>query len=265
MNRFFGLDSPFFKVMTKIADFILLNILVLVFSIPIVTIGPALTAMYYVALKEVRNEEGYLWKSFWKAFKENFKQGFIIELIVILVAVVFYVNIVTCYRWTYEGSMLGQILMFLNIGLAIICVAALIYIFPLLAQFRNTVKGTLFNSLLMAMKHLPQTIVLLILTGLLVYAIISYPLFIFIFIGLIAYVQSYVLAKIFRQYMPKEEPIPDTYEVPEDVDDIWKRLAAGSADDEPQDAGGDNQSGAAPPQDVADDEAEQSGGSDIGG
>ena len=67
---------------------------------------------------------------------------------------------------------------------------------------------------------------------LLVYAIISYPVFIFLFIGLIAYVQTYVLAKIFKQYMPKEEFIPDTYEVPEDVDDIWDRLAAGTAGEE---------------------------------
>ena len=52
MGKFFGLDSPFFKVMTKVADFIILNFLVLVFSIPVVTIGPALTAMYYVALRK---------------------------------------------------------------------------------------------------------------------------------------------------------------------------------------------------------------------
>ena len=231
MGKFFGLDSPFFKVMTKVADFIILNFLVLVFSIPVVTIGPALTAMYYVALKEARGEEGYIWRDFWKSFKANFKQGFVIELIVAAIIAVLGLNIVTCYRWTYEGSMMGQILMFLNIGLAILAAASLIYLFPLLAQFRNTVKNTLFNSLLMAMKHLPQTIVMLIATGLLVYAIISYPVFIFLFIALIAYVQTYVLAKIFKQYMPKEEFIPDTYEVPEDVDDIWDRLAAGTADE----------------------------------
>ena len=72
MGKFFGLDSPFFKVMTKVADFIILNFLVLVFSIPVVTIGPALTAMYYVALKEARGEEGYIWRDFWKSFKANF-------------------------------------------------------------------------------------------------------------------------------------------------------------------------------------------------
>ena len=236
MNRFFGLDSPFFKVMTKVADFIILNFLVLVFSIPVITIGPAFTAMYYVALKEVRGQEGYLWRDFWKSFKQNFKQGFIIELIVAAAFAVLYINIITCYKWSYEGSTVGQILMFLNIGLGISCIASLIYLFPLLAQFTNTVKNTLFNSLLMAMKHLPQTIVLLLITGGLIYAVMSYPLFIFFFIGLMAYVQSYIISRIFKPYMPKEEPLRDTYEVPDDVDDIWDRLAAGTADSDGEEA-----------------------------
>lgn len=225
MNKFFGIDSPFFRVMTKVADFILLNFLVLIFSIPIITIGPALTAMYYVALKEVRGDEGYLFKSFLKGFKDNFKRGVLYELLIILAGTILYVNIVTCYRWSYEGSTFGQILMFLNIGLGLIVVASVIYLFPLQAQFSNTFKGTLFNSLLMAMKHLPQTIVLLISTAIIVYAIISYPLFIFFFIGILAYVQCYILVRVFKPYMPEEEFVSDEYNVPEDVDDIWEELA----------------------------------------
>ncbi len=237
MNKFFGLDSPFFKVMTKVADFIILNILVLVCSIPIVTIGASMTAMYYVALKEVRNEEGYLFRSFFKAFKENFKQSFVLELITAVAGFVLGMNLITCYRWSYEGSMLGQILLYLTLGLVIICVASLIYLFPLQAQFSNTIKNTLFNSLLMAMKHLPQTFVLLIATGILLYGMISYPLFIFFFIGLMAYVHSYIMARIFKQYMPKEEQRPDEYVVPDDVDDIWDRLAKGG--DGTEDTGDD--------------------------
>ena len=36
--------------------------------------------------------------------------------------------------------------------------------------------------------------------------------------------------------MPKEEPLRDTYEVPDDVDDIWDRLAAGTADSDGEEA-----------------------------
>lgn len=231
MDRFIGLESPFFRVMTKVADFIILNFLVLIFSIPIVTIGPALTAMYYVALKEVRGNEGYVVKDFWKAFKANFKQAFVIELITVVIAAVLIINIFTCYRWSLQGSMFGQILMYLNIGLGLLVIGSLMYLFPMLAQFKNTVKNTMFNSLLMAEKHLPQTLILLVITGGLSYAIICYPLFIFVFIAVIAYAQSYVMVRVFKPYMPEEEIIPDEYNVPEDEDDIWERLAQGNADD----------------------------------
>ena len=50
MNKFFSLDSPIMVFMSKIADLIFLNILAIVFSIPIITIGASWTAMYYVTV-----------------------------------------------------------------------------------------------------------------------------------------------------------------------------------------------------------------------
>jgi uncharacterized membrane protein YesL len=208
--------------MSKVADFMILNVLVLVFSIPVITIGPAVTAMYYVALKEVRGEEGYVVRDFWKAFRRNFRQGVIIELIVIVIALVLGLDIMASFRWSLEGSMAGTVFMYLNIGLAIVAAGSLMYLFPLLAQFENTIRKTMFNSLLMAEKNLPQTIIMLIVTGMIVYAIASFPLFIIVLIGLYAYVQSYVMVRTFKPYMPKEEEHTDEFEVPGEDDDVWK-------------------------------------------
>ena len=57
---FFSIDGKFFRALTKAGDFFILGILAIIFSIPVVTIGPTLTAVYYVALKLVRDEEGYV-------------------------------------------------------------------------------------------------------------------------------------------------------------------------------------------------------------
>ena len=64
MNRFFNMDNKFFTFMGRIADLIILNLLCIVCCIPIVTIGPAITAMFYVTMKMVRNEEAYIVKGF---------------------------------------------------------------------------------------------------------------------------------------------------------------------------------------------------------
>ena len=68
--RIFDLDSPLMRVLTKMADLMLLNLLALICCIPIITVGASLTALHYVALKIVRNEEGYIIRTFFKSFKK---------------------------------------------------------------------------------------------------------------------------------------------------------------------------------------------------
>ena len=64
MKNFFNLDSSFMIFLSNLVDVIILNIVCLICCIPIVTIGPAITAMHYVTLKMVKNENGYTVKTF---------------------------------------------------------------------------------------------------------------------------------------------------------------------------------------------------------
>ena len=70
--------------MGRVADLIILNLIFIVCCIPIVTIGPALTALYYMTLKMARNEETYIIRGFFKSFKENFRQAIVIWLIILV-------------------------------------------------------------------------------------------------------------------------------------------------------------------------------------
>lgn len=74
MGSLFNLDNPIWRFMGKLVDVFILTLLWAVCCIPIITIGPASTAVYYVTLKLVRDEESYTVRSFFKSFKENFKQ-----------------------------------------------------------------------------------------------------------------------------------------------------------------------------------------------
>jgi len=88
MGKLFNLDSPVFSFLNKAADLIWLNILTFICCIPVVTIGASMTALNYVVLKMVRNEEGYITRSYFKSFKQNFKQATVIWLIVLAVIMV---------------------------------------------------------------------------------------------------------------------------------------------------------------------------------
>ena len=78
MGRFFNMDSPVMNFLGRVADLVWLNILYIICCLPIFTIGAATSALYYVTMKMVADEEGYITKSFFKSFKDNFKQATII-------------------------------------------------------------------------------------------------------------------------------------------------------------------------------------------
>ena len=94
MDRFFNMDNKFFSMMSRVADLILLNVLCIICCIPIVTAGASITAMFYVTLKMVRDEESYIVKSFFKSFKENFKQALVINIIMLAVGGVLALDII---------------------------------------------------------------------------------------------------------------------------------------------------------------------------
>ena len=159
-------DGRIFRFATKVSNLFLLNILWLIFSIPIITMGAATSALYYVTLKMVKNEEGYIVKSFWNAFRENLKQGIIIELVLLVGGVILLGDI---WYFLHLGNIFGYIFAAIfSIGLTIY-VLTLIFIFPLLAKYSNTVFGTLKNAVLMSLTHLPSSIALAVLLIIMLY------------------------------------------------------------------------------------------------
>ena len=84
MRSLFDTDGLLMRVLTKIADTVWLNILFLICSIPIFTIGASITALYYVSFKTIKDEEGYITKDFFRSFKENFKQSTIIWIVLLV-------------------------------------------------------------------------------------------------------------------------------------------------------------------------------------
>ena len=105
-SGFFNYDNPVWRFIGKFGDLIILNILWLVCSIPVITIGASTTAVYYVTLKLARDDDGYTIRSFFKSFKENFKQSTVIWLILLAVGVILY-QIVYRLRVLPDGDAYG--------------------------------------------------------------------------------------------------------------------------------------------------------------
>jgi uncharacterized membrane protein YesL len=148
MNNIFNLNSPVMQFLSKVFDLLILNLLWLICCIPIITIGPATTAMYYVAMKIADDEYSEVLRPFFHSFKQNFLQGIILELIFIVSGLLLFFDYRFCllFDGTTEKIMIGAFIFFGVVYLVIVS-----YTFPLLSQYSNTIGGTIKNALVLAM------------------------------------------------------------------------------------------------------------------
>ncbi len=213
MSRIFDADNAFFRFMSRVADALILNLFFLITSIPIVTIGASYTAMYYYCTKAIGNEEGYLWKSYWKSFKTNFVQGFLMELFFVVVGVILYVDLKYLYGNAFNGGGFGwRLLFFIVVGMAILAAVTFLYAFPLLSRFDNTTFNIIRNAAFMSLRHLPQTVPLILIFGLAAFiGWAMFPVSIFFIVGAWVYVSSIFFYKILDRYMPKDERYDEDY------------------------------------------------------
>lgn len=208
MGTLFNLDNPVWSFMGKVADLILLNLLAVVCSIPIFTIGASWTALYFVTIRMVRKEEGYVIRDFFRSFKGNFKQATIIWLLVLVVAVIFIGDI---FIYRMMPDQIPQIIMIAVFILAFLFLGTVIYVFPVLSRFHNTTKNTIKNAFLLSIVNIPYTIISTIVLILpVVLTVVIYqvaPIFIALGVALPAYIISMMLVRIFRKLEPVEKSI----------------------------------------------------------
>ena len=159
LQGLFNYDNPVWRFIGKLGDLIILNVLWIVCSIPIFTIGASTTAVYYVTLKMVRDEEDSTIKSFFRSFKSNFKQATAIWLILLAAGAVLAFDFwfFTTGQMNLSGNV-KTVMMAIFGGFLLILSFIFTYVFPLQARFYNPVKRTLFNAFFMSIRHLIQTI-----------------------------------------------------------------------------------------------------------
>lgn len=210
MGKIFDLDSPFMRILNRVGDLMIMNFLVIICCIPIITVGASYTAMHYVFLKMVRDEEGYLVRGFFKSFKENFKQATIIWLIMLVIIAVY---VGDALIFLYSGIAFPKALIIAVVAIAVLILMAAVYVFPLLGRFENTIKHTLKNSMIIALANLPKTLLMIVIYALpLVIAYFSSYAVIFVIlfgVSLPAYGAAWLYSGIFKKFEPEKEEVSD--------------------------------------------------------
>lgn len=155
-------DHIITRILNRIFDLIVLNILWFIFSIPILTAGASTTALYSVTLKMVRNEERYLFREFWNGFRRNFRQATIVWIILLFIGCFLGADYLIFRRQPGVAGSLGMFVL----GIAtLLYIIEIMFVFPLIAKFDNTILAMMKNAILIPVSRLPLAIICLITTG----------------------------------------------------------------------------------------------------
>ena len=152
----FDYDSPLMETISRITDYVFLTIITLICCIPIVTIGPAFIAKYYVSMKMVRGEEPVVIKSYFRSFKENFKQGVILTLIMLPVVVFF---VWDWYLILYTGVKFIPAMKYALGLLTVLTAMAIFSLFPMVARFQITNFEAIKSSFVFALANFLRVLI----------------------------------------------------------------------------------------------------------
>ena len=197
------------RILTHIFDFILLNILWLLTSIPIVTLGAATAALYSVMISVVEKKEGYIIKDYWKAFCRNFKQSTVVWILLLFLGACLWFDL------TLIGVVPG---LFRQIGTVVLGAVLIFYfmecifVFPLIAKFENSTGNMIKNALLIPVSRLPYALMILFMTGAAIIVtflnqrtiMIGAGIWSAIGVSVLSYANSLLLVKMLAPFMLEE-------------------------------------------------------------
>ena len=158
----FNPNGKLFSLLSRICDLAYVNFLFLITSLPIVTIGAALTALNRVTQEIVTDELGSVTDCYFRNFKSNFGKATGLWLLLLTGL------ILLAGDWLLLRNVLNLpgVFEWITLIVLVVLLAVIFYSFQLLARFENTAIATLRNSLLLSLGHLPFTLLFLIVPAL---------------------------------------------------------------------------------------------------
>ena len=205
MGRFFSSNNILFRASERIMDVCVLSLMWLLCSLPVLTIVPASSALYYSCVKCLRRGEKGPYVNFLRAFRDNLKTGIAASAVfLLLAAVLVWFNLMLARLAPVQAQIAYLVLMLLPVG-ALTCTSAL------LSRFSSTLGSLLQDAARITVGHLPRVAAAAVLNALTALICVRYALFlVWIFLPATdALLVSRLLEPVLKKYTPGYEEYAD--------------------------------------------------------
>lgn len=194
----------------RLLNMLKLNILFVLCCLPIITIGPALSALYYVVNLYAEEKSDEVAKPFFRAFRRDFWQGLLLGLFVLFLTGLAFYNGLFLFA-NYAGRIHPIWIPFLV--LLLFLAAMYVYSFPMLSRYQLHFMEILKNSLILFWRNLWASLGVLLVHSIPFLLVYLYPgaaaeiIFLWILIGcsLTASVSIKIIMKIFNKEQEKSD------------------------------------------------------------
>ena len=152
MKNIFSPDSLLIKALTLLCDLMFLNLLFLICSVPIFTIGASTTALYAVLFKRLRGKDLKIGKTYFAEFKANFKQATLFWIPYFLIVAFLVADIYISHNILPEEYRFMQY----PVSIALfILLWATVLVFPQMALFKSPTRQIIKNSAILGLVNFP--------------------------------------------------------------------------------------------------------------
>lgn len=204
MGKLFSYDGGIIGFLNKVVDCVFLSVLWIIFSIPLVTMGAATSALYYTAYKVIRYDRSHVLKEFWRAFISNFKKATVVGIALLVFFTVIIQNVYLYAGGFFEGLISKPFLIF-NVVFGGVVLMWALHVFPFLSRFENKLKRSLMNCVYFSIRHFVTTVFLLVLLIVAMIVLFLFPVAVVIVPALYMLLASFLLEPIYRRYMSEED------------------------------------------------------------
>lgn len=197
MQKLFDVNHPLWRMMSLLSDFMILTFIWAVFSLPILTAGPAAVAFFHVGLKLADQSGRSVIREFIETFLAKFKSTFLFGIFTLMIG-----GLLVGDMWFFhqKGTDLATFLLFVFIFATVLFIFVLLYAYPLLALAEWNKKELLLLSFYTAIKYLKWTVFLFIIDGALLFVTVYVaPYLVFFSVGGIAYLNGKVIKMIVKE------------------------------------------------------------------
>ena len=164
MKKIFSPDGLLWRVLNTLTDVFALSVIWLFCCLPVVTIGPATTALYDSVVRCIRYQEAGPYKRFFRTFRADL--GVSIFSTILWIAVIgFGLWSLSLLRCLGEASRSAAIASAAYYIIMVLPCGAACWVFPILSRFTYSWKDLNLTALKLSIGYLPRTVILVLLTA----------------------------------------------------------------------------------------------------